>query len=257
MNAEQVIRFIDRGANFYIDLFARAAHMERIDCGCYTMVLPKPGEEGIRFVYNLRLEGLPEDVQWAKIAEIRKLRMPVWLDLCSSDAVHRMLFGRERVRGRQALSQEDEVYMAMLPEETAALKQEADAGVQVHRVETPEEFAQWTQVANAVLAGGRRDLHPVEHYFLCKEQDLKCYYAMVDGKIASVAAIADDDGIDSLEFVATAAASRRLGLARAVCRRAVKEAFTEGARIVTVRAIDGIAAQLYGSMGFVAYNDML
>lgn len=70
----------------------------------------------------------------------------------------------------------------------------------------------------------------------------------------SVAATMNNIGIVSLESVGTIPQMRRQGFAKAVCEKAVSDAFADGAKIVTVRAIDAAASKLYQSLGFKAYN---
>ena len=61
-----------------------------------------------------------------------------------------------------------------------------------------------------------------------------------------------DNGVASLEFVATLEEYRRKGLARAVCITAVRDAFINGAKIITTRAFH-LASLLYQSLGFKIY----
>jgi len=67
----------------------------------------------------------------------------------------------------------------------------------------------------------------------------------------------DNNGIASLEFVATIPEMRRQGFARKVCEKAVGDSFLDGAKIVTVRAIDAVSGKLYQTMGFEAYNYLI
>lgn len=250
MNRGEIIDAIDRGANYYVELFGRAEHMEIVRREHYSFVRPKGDEYGIRFVYDLRLEGLPEERQRELAGEIKFLGMPVWLNLGSSEQVFRVYTGTERPNPPRELSPEDEVYMAMLPSE----KPEYPAHPEVIEARTQEEFAQWAGVVNQVLSGGKEDLHPIYHYSLCQDGLLRCYMVRAeDGKAISAAAGAVDERAVSLEFVATLPEHRRQGLARAVSRRVVADAFRSGAEIVTVRAINGIAADLYRSIGFQTY----
>lgn len=75
-----------------------------------------------------------------------------------------------------------------------------------------------------------------------------------DNNPVSVAAIMDNNGAASLEFVGTIPEMRKKGFARAVCEKAVCDAFCDGASIITIRAINAAAARLYQSIGFKAYN---
>lgn len=249
MTDREILTYIDRGANDYVSLFGRAEHMEDIQKEYYSYVRPKGDVYGIQFVYNVRLEECPVERRAAVAEEIKALHMPVWLDLTSSDESFRLIFGREKVHGQRELGMEDEVYMAMLPEEMPAYEAR-----QVREVETPEEFAAWAGLVNGVLTGGNQDLHPVYHYPLCRDGRLRCFLYCEDGVPVSACALAWGGEAPSLEFVVTAPHARRRGLARNVCQYAVKEAFRGDAKLVTVRAIDGRAGGLYRSIGFRDYN---
>lgn len=250
MTDRQVLEYIDRGANYYVSLFGRAEHMELVEGEFYSFVRSKGDVFGISFVYDVRLDGLPRERQKELIAEIKSLGMPVWLNLTGSDEVVRLYTGKEKPDPTKEPSMDGEAYLAMLPDE----KPDYPAGTQVVEVQSQAEFAQWAGVVNQVLSGGKEDIHPKYHYPLCRDVLLRCYMVLDgDGRPVSVAAAAVDRESVTLEFVATLPEHRRQGLAQAVCRWAVDDAFANGAAIVTVRAIDGVAAALYGSIGFKRY----
>lgn len=247
MTEREILEYIDRGANYYVSLFGRAEHMELVEGEFYSFVRPRGDVFGISFVYDVRLEGLPRERQKELIAEIKAMGMPVWLDLTSSDEVFELYTGRKKPDPDSEPAMDGESYLAMLRPE----KPDYPAGAQVAEVRTQAEFAEWAGVVNRVLSGGKEDIHPEFHYPLCRDGLLRCYMAREgDGRAVSVAAAAVDRESVTLEFVATLPERRRQGLARAVCRRAVDDAFNSGAEIVTVRAIDGVAAKLYESIGF-------
>lgn len=250
MTDREILQHIDSGANYYVSMFGNAEHMEIVDKGCYCYVQPKANEHGIRIIYNVRVDDLPIEQQDAIVTEIKALRMPIWLDLLASDEVFRFVFGKDKVHGQTVMADDDEVYMAVMPEEIQSQK----CKNRVLKVQAAEEFAIWAKIVNDVLAQGYPDMHPVYHYPLCKKGLMKCYIAYHDSEPASAAAIMDNNGVASLEFVATMPEMRRQGYAKSVCEKAVSEAFADGAKIVTVRAADSAAAHLYQSIGFRAYN---
>lgn len=61
-------------------------------------------------------------------------------------------------------------------------------------------------------------------------------------------------GAASLEFVGTIPEMRKKGFATAICANATRDAFSDGASIVTLRAADAAAAKIYQSIGFKAYS---
>lgn len=250
MNRNEIIDAIDRGANYYVELFGRAEHMEIVHREHYSFVRPKGEIFGIRFVYDVRLDGLPQEQQRELIAEIKALQMPVWLNLGCSDEVVLLYSGKEKKDPPVEPSPDGESYMAMLPDE----KPDYPPQTGVIEVLTQEEFSQWAGLVNAVLSGGKADIHPIYHYPLCREGLLRCYMVRNEaGRAISAVAGAVDKGAVSLEFVATLPEHRRQGLAQSVCRRVVDSAFDRGAAIVTVRAVDSKAEALYHSIGFKRY----
>lgn len=248
MTNREIIDCIDRGANYYVSLFGRAEHMEIVQREHYSLVRPKGDVFGIRFVYDVRLEGLPLQRQKELAAEIHALGMPVWLNLGTSPEAFQAFTGREKQDVPQ--DSDGESYLAMLPGEMPAYP----AFPQVTEAKTQPEFARWAETVNQVLSGGKEDIHPQYHYPLCRDGLMRCYMVQDrEGRALSAAAAAVDGECVSLEFVATLPEFRRQGLARALCCRAVEDAFRQGAEIVTVRAIDGRAAALYEAVGFQQY----
>ncbi|MDR3311492.1 MAG: GNAT family N-acetyltransferase [Oscillospiraceae bacterium] len=251
----EIIRHIDDGANFYIDFFANAEHMERADTGYYCYTRPLPGEEGITFAYSLRLEELSESGRLEKLSEIRNLGMPVWWGLCMSDALYALVHKEPRERLRSP-SGGDELYMAIEPPERFP-QTPLPAGVTVKRVTSPEMFAGWANFVNDSMFGGYRDIHPVYHYPACKTGKINCYICCKDGLPVAHCSIMDNDGICSLEFVATHPEHRRRGYAKAVCAFAMEAAFDQGAELITLRAINPGTKELFTALGYKIFNRAL
>ena len=128
-----------------------------VDNGFYTYVKPKAGEYGITFIYDIRIGELPAERQKILIDEIKSLNMPVWLDLLAEDELYRLVYGNAKVHGQTALSDEDEVYLAMLPEEKPLYH---TGSTKIVQVQSAGEFAVWAKIANDILAGGKPDMHP-------------------------------------------------------------------------------------------------
>lgn len=253
MNDAEIIRRIDAGANHYISLLGNAAHMVCHDTGHYSYVHPKAGEQGISFVYDIRVDDLDAAAQQTIAAEIKALNVPFWLNLQASDDVFRLFFGKEKLHGQTAFALDDEQYMAMMPEAFVDFTVDQP----IVEVRTPEQFAVWTKIANDILAGGRTDVHPIHHYPLIQQGKMHCYTLYCGDMPASVACIMTCDGTASLELVATLPEYRRRGFARAVCAKALREEITCGAALLTVRANGAASASVYRSLGFQVYNHAL
>ena len=123
--------------------------MEKIDTGTYSMVRPKEGHEGISFVYHIRVENLPAEKKHSIAQEIHRLVVPFWLDLDASDDVVRLFFGKEKAHGQTGFPDEDEQYMALLPEWLTG----HSCKYLITEVNTAGEFALWANLANHLLAG--------------------------------------------------------------------------------------------------------
>lgn len=254
MTEREIIKHINDGANYYVSLFGKAEHMEIVDKGFYSYVKPKAEKHGISIIYNVHMDNLSSEEQKVLIAEMKKLQMPIWLDLTEADEVFFQVFGKNKIHGQTVFDDDDEIYMALLPEEKEG---NFVCSEKIIKVQTEEEFAAWAKIANDILANGYPDMHPSYHYPLCKDGIMTCYIIYNQSVPVAVASVIDNNGIASLEFVATVPNMRRQGYARKVCERAVQDVVANGAKIVTVRAINAVAGKLYQSMGFKAYNYVL
>lgn len=251
MTDNQIVKYIDDGANFYVRLFGTAEHMEIVDKNFYSYVKPKDGEQGITFIFDVNIENLPIEVQKEKVSEMRTLSMPIWLGLLANDELHFLVYGNEKTHKQTIFSENDEVYMAMLPYEKPQYNPNEN---KIIKVKSVEEFELWAKLTNDLLHGGYPDMHPKYHYSLCQKDFMSCYILYKDNAPASVAAVMDNNGITSLEFVATAPEMRQKKLASEICARAISDTFKNGAKIITLRAINLAATRLYLSLGFKAYN---
>lgn len=250
MTNKEIIRHIDDGANYYVGLFGEAVHMEKVDKEFYSYVKPKEGEQGISFIYNVRINDLPAEKMKKVIDEMKSMNMPTWLGMNLSDEAAYIYFGKKPAQEKREPKEDDEVYLAMLSEEKPEYYKNNH---KIIKVRTADEFAIWAQMANDILAGGHTDIHPVNHFIWCEKMGMKCYILYYDNTPVSVASIMDNNGVDSLEFVGTIPEMRKKGFAKAVCEKAVSDAFADGASIITIRAINAAAARLYKSIGFKVY----
>lgn len=253
MNDAEILFHINEGANHYISLFGEAKHMERYDAGSYSFVRPKPGEAGIHFIYNIRVEELEPAERYSVAQEIHASGMPFWLDLMASDDVFALFFGKDKPHGQTEFAFDDEQYLAMHPVQFI----NQPASQHIIEVRTPEEFALWAELANDLLADGHMDIHPIHHFTLVERRLMRCYMLYVDGQPISIAASMNNRGVVSLELVATLPEHRRHGYAREVCAKAIQDAIDAHCTLLTVRANSSASASLYHSLGFQVYNHAL
>ena len=246
MTDNEIIKYIDDGAIFYLDFFGDAVHMKSTDNGVYRMIRPKENKQGVKFIYDLRLDHLTDDEAKTKITEMKLTGLPVWWPL-HSKRIRELLHGKDFIA--KPPSEGDEFYMALLPDSQPS---GVENDVEIKHIKTPADFKIWADMANLIFAGGYGDIHAVNHYHWCEKDRLFPYIAYQSGTPAAIAAFMNNNGVASLEFVATLNEYRRKGLARAVCIAAVREAFMNGAIVITTRAFHP-ASLLYQSLGFKIY----
>ncbi len=251
MTNREIIKHIDDGANYYVSLFGEAVHMESIDKEYFSYVKPKSGEQGISFIYNVRINGLPAEQMKTVVDEMKSMNMPIWLGLDLSDEAVYIFSGKKPSHEKIEPKEDDEVYMAILPEERKEYREKND---KIIKVNSAEEFALWARITNNIFTGGYPDIHPVNHFIWCEKMGVKCYILYHDDVPVSVAAIMDNNGAASLEFVGTVPEMRRKGFAKSVCEKAVSDAFADGASIITLRSVNRSVAKLYQSIGFKMYG---
>ena len=252
MDAREILAHIDAGAEHFLRTLADAPHMTCTDHDGYTLIRPKAGEEGVSFVFGLRLDALSPADSTALITRAKSHGLPVWFPLLATDEQFHQFFGKERIHGAP-IAPEDEVYMTLLPDEMI----DASPLHPVRRIADAAAFADCAGVINAVLSDGRPDLHPIHHLPLMTTGRIHAHVLYHDGQPVSAAVTMSQNGVASLEFVATLPAFRRRGYAGSVCRQAVKDALDRGACLITVRAANAAAARIYAHLGFRSYNHAL
>lgn len=254
MTDAEIIKYVNDGAEFYLKFFADAEHMEFIDNSIYCLIKPKANEQGINFIFNIRLENLPRDEQIKYIAEIKSLKIPAWWNLQTSDELYQLIHGKPKEKLVEEPLDGDEIYMAILPDELKQISTTHDEIV-IKKVDNSQNFAIWANFVNDVMNGGYPDIHPINHFHWCKRGLINCFICYKNGIPISVASIINSDSVSSLEFVATYPDFRRQGFAKAVCYHAMKDAFDNGSSIITLRAINPGTKELYNKkLGFKIYN---
>lgn len=252
MENAEVMKLIDSGANFYCRQLGNASHMEFKKSECYSIIYPKPGEQGGTSIFDVALEHLDDAEATKIIREIKSLNVHTWWGLCLSDRIYRLIFGTARpLLSEEEHANDEETYMALFPEEKPAYSKGSES-IKVIRVASKEEFAIWADICNAVLHDNYPIIHRINHYDICGRNIMSCYLACHHSEPAGVSAILNNGGIASLEFVAVLPEYRKMGIGRSVCQSAVDEAFSEGAKVITTRAFKA-AKHIYKALGFRIY----
>ena len=240
----EALSYIDMGADFYLRVMGDAEHMELRDNGLYETMQSRGDINNLASVYNMRLEGLSSDALVDIIDEIRELRMHTWWPLSASERVLNAIHGKIPVYTAEDI----EIYGIMLPGELPEYAA-TPAHVKIERVETLGNFAVWCDLDNNTEHHGTVIFHAQNHMHLIESGKLTAFLGVADGTPAATCGILDNDGVASLEFVSVLSDYRKRGFATALCRNALGYAFSNGARVVTTRAIaDGRA--LCKTLGF-------
>jgi len=251
MERAEICRHIDEGANFYLRLLGDAKHMEYYSNEYYSVIRPKSGEEGGSSLFNVRLENLTEDEIEQKVDEIKKINIHTWWGFGLSEKMLDAIWKGQQRPQPQPEPNEEEACMALLPEEKPVYDPLKNS-ITVKRVDNAEDFKLWANISNKVLHGGYPIMHEENHYHLCEKGVMACYIGYYEKTPAAVSAVMNNNDISSLEFVATLKEYQRKGLAKAVCSKAIDDAFKNGSKIISLRASPE-GKKLYQLLGFKIY----
>jgi ribosomal protein S18 acetylase RimI-like enzyme len=131
------------------------------------------------------------------------------------------------------------------------------SNISIIKVDNQESFKIWANHVNDILSNGYPDIHPEYHYNLCRDKLLDCYLCFENDILVSIATIMNNYSIALLEFVAIKPEYRQKGFAQHICIHAISESFKKEVKIVTLRAVNYEAKELYKILGFKIYNQML
>ena len=253
MTDKEILKHIDDGAVFYLGFLGDAAHMESTGNGFYRIIYPKDNEQGLSSVFDIRLEHLSEMDASIKIAEIKSLNHHTWWPLCLSDKLYPLIHSKTKENASSTPPNGTELYMALTsPEDMPAIRQ--PDGAFIRRARDAESFAECTRLNNDWSFDGYPYIHPKYHYPACESEKVRCYVCYFDDHPVSLCSVLDNSGICSLENVVTHNNYRRRGFANYICAFAIKDAFDNGAELITLRADNPGTRELYTALGFKIYN---
>lgn len=240
MEAKEIMKYVDAGADFYLRVMGSADHMEIVDNGIYEMMRSKGTINDLCSIYNIRVDNLSDEEIGKLIAEIKSLNMHVWWPYSERllDALH----------GKDRGFDDFELYGAMLPDDMPQYSPLPDS-IDIRRVNSLADFETWCDMVNNLAHGGTVCIHPRNHYHLVKSGEIRCYLGSVDGVTVATSGVLNNGGIGSLEFAATMPEYREKGFAKAVCQIAIVDAFEDGIRVLSARAIEN-GRMLGRSLGF-------
>ncbi len=236
INDTDLLKYVDNGANLYVRILGQASHMAIEDNGIYEYIHPKNNEDGLRFVYNIRLDNLIDVEKERALADISKFKAPTWYPLLPSN---------------EYTKDDEELYGAMLYDWLPKYI-ETSKCIEIKRVTTRNEFNEWCRLCNDYMHGGSNIIDPKSHWEFVENGTIAFYLGYADKKAVSVCAVIYDDKICSLEFAYTLSDYREKGYCKALSQYALNEAFENGAEIVTIRTINN-GHYVGKSLGFRFY----
>ena len=227
MDKKTALRYIDEWANFYLRILGEADNLELIEKDLYTILRPK--DKKWASIFDVRLEQLNDADLLKTVNEIKAMKQHVWWNQYS-DRVNAIVFPEGR---HDPTPKDDEVFAVMIADEMPAYK---DAKIKIQQAESLDDFKLFHSICFD------KELSPVNFFNLYQKKMIHCYIGFAAETPVSVTTVLKKDRIFSLEFTSTLPEHRRKGIATAVCQKAIKEAFDEGAEVLTIRAGGGPSA---------------
>jgi len=227
MDKKTALYYIDKWANYYLRILGEADDLELLEHALYTVLQPKDGAWAS--VFDVRLAHLSDAALQNAVNEIKALHCHVWWNQ-DSDRVNAVVFPEGR---REPTPEDDEVFAVMTAAELPAYPV---AAIPVKRAETLADC----QTFHSLCFD--KTLTAENLYRLAQKDALCCYIGYANEIPVSAAALLKNGEVYSLELASTPQALRGNGFALAVCQAAIRDAFREGAEVVTIRAGGGPAA---------------
>jgi len=252
MTDQEILTCINDGALTLFSILGDAPHMERTEYDSYSIISPKPGEQGTHTICNIQLEHLTDEEALRKINEVKNLGLHKWWNLDCSDRIYRLIHGHDKA---PANPDDGEFSMALLPTDIPVAEKRICGApsqkISIQKANDPQSFAQWAKIVNKICGDGTI-VHPEHHYHHCASGAMDCWLGFFKGVPAAVISVLHKDNIAAVYFLGTLKRFRKKGLARALAATAIDEAFRAGAKIA-VAIVWSDAKPLADSLGFRAY----
>lgn len=253
MERKAMLGVINRGAWMHFDLMGQGEHLERRDLARYSVIRPKPGNEGIGGLFRINMEGMGEQEKITLIKEIREQGIHTWWNCDMPEDEYLLLTGHKRPE----YSEEGEMNMALLKADWREGEHSVE-GISVKKIEDKWDFELWARMVNLVFEDGYPIVHPKHHFHLLTEGKMLCYLAYYKGVPASAACMMRETSPDvcrhpAMFFLCTLEGFRRKGMAKALAARAIDETFHDGAEIIVAIA-QPMGIKLGYKLGFRQYD---
>jgi|GEM_PF-2779666 hypothetical protein len=227
MDKKTALNYIDKWANFYLWLFGETDSMEVLKKDFFSILRPK--DKSWAMVFDTRLEEL-NDADLAKaVEEIKALNCVVWWNQYSP-RVNAVVFPEGR---KEPTPDDEEIYAVMEPSEMPDWQPPT---IKVKHAETLDDF----KIFHSICF--EKCFTPKNLLSLYQKGMLDCYIGYSNEIPVSVTAMLKQGEIHSLEFATTLPEFQKRGYAFELCKAAIKQAFGKKAKVVTIRAGGGPAA---------------
>lgn len=250
MDKKQRMNYMYEGGNFYLWVMGDAAHMEHIDNGVYEIMKPLKGYVGPASIFNIRTDHLSDADLEKVVKSIQDMNMHTWWPFNPSESLMKVLY-KDKPR---PVDDGFELYACMLSDEMPVYPP-CPIEITVRRVTNLNEFEIWCRIDIENEHNGFKVFDAKNHFHLIENGKMRCYLGYYNGIPVTTAAILYNNGIASLEFVSTVPEYRQKGIAKAVCKMAIQEAFHDGARLITIRSINN-GHKLGTALGFSYLNEI-
>jgi hypothetical protein len=227
MDKKTSLHYIDQWGNFYLRMLGEAEHLELIEKDLYTILRPK--NKIWASIFDVQLEHLQGDELIKTVDEIKSMNQHVWWNQYSN-RVNDVVFPEGR---REPTPDDDEVFAVMTPNEMPIYQNET---INVRQAINLDDFKIFRSICFD------KNFSPDNYLSLYKKGMICCYIGYENEIPVSAIAVLTNEQVFSLELASTLSEHRRKGYAAAVCRTAIKEAFSQGAKVLTIRAGGGPAA---------------
>lgn len=227
MEKKLALNYIDKWANFYLRILGEADNHELVEKEFYTILCPK--DKKWASIFDVRLEDIKEDDLLKIVNEIKAMKQHVWWNQYS-DKINAVIFPEGR---HEPSPNDDEVFAVMTSGEMPAYK---DSKIKIIQAKNIDDFKLFYEICFD------KTLSPINLYNLYKKKMICCYIGFTNDTPITGTMVLMNGHIYSLELTSTLPEYRKNGFATAVCQIAIKEAFSQGAEVVTIRAGGGPAA---------------
>ena len=226
MDKKTALHYVDQWANFFLRILGESEDLELVEMDYYTILRPR--DRKWASIFDIQLEQLEGDDLLKTVSEIKETKQHIWWNQYTN-RVNSIVFPEGR---HEPTSDDDEIYAVMTSDEMPTYYNETKS-ISIQQAATIKDFRVFHSICFDKYLGAN------SLYNLYRKGLINCYIGYKDEEPVSVVALLKNGLIHSLEFASTPHELRKQGYATIICQKAIKDAFAEGAEVVTIRAGGG------------------